>query len=809
MKVPYKWLKQYVNLDVDAAELAERLTLAGLEVEAVEEFAAGISGVVVAKVLEAAPHPASDHLSVCRVDSGDAVHTVLCGAPNVAAGQTVPLAKIGARLPGGVKISAKQALDQISEGMICSMAELGIDSNDQDGIWVLPSDLPVGQDILQALDLEDSVLDLALTPNRSDCLGLLNCAYEAAALTGGQVTAPPLEYEEAGPPIGELLSIEVADDKLCPRYVGRLARGLKIGPSPLWMQQFLLRAGMRPINNVVDISNFVMLEMNQPLHAFDYHKLQAKKIIVRAAAPGEMLRTLDGKERVLAGGEILICDGLQPACVGGVMGGAETEVTAQTTDVLIEAACFKPDSIRHTARGLGLISEASQRFEKGVDIANCDKAARRALQLLVKYCGAAAAAGALDVGGQDIYPPRQIRLRYQRVNDLLGADYSPRTILRVMRSLSFGVYEIDEFSARIDIPSYRQDITLEEDLVEEVARLIGYDSIPATMPFSNAGGALTEEQRQVEKLRDLNVGLGLCETINFSFISPQEANKLLTPDDHPWRQPLTIANPLNEEQSVMRLSLLPGLLNCARRNISRRNLDLALFELGAIYVPDTQNPTTRQPREAAAWGLLLSGAAPASWQGPGPAYDYFYAKGLLETVAAAFNCGPLSFARAPAALYPYLHPGRSAQISLAGTDLGCLGELEPRAAANYDLPPHTVVAELYLEPFFKAAQKPLCADLPKYPALQRDIALVGSAKIAAATVEQAIRAAGGPLLEQVRLFDTYAGPPIAAGQRSLAYALSFRDPQRTLTDAEADAALENILRGLEAEYGLKLRLKCD
>ena len=805
MKLPYKWLKQYVDLPIEADELAKRFTLAGLEVEAVEEFAGGISGVLVAKVIEVKPHPASDHISICSVDSGCAIHTVLCGAANVAAGQIVPLAKIGARLPGGVEISAKTALGMVSEGMICSLAELGIDSNNRDGIWVLPEGLAIGEDILTALDLQDSVLDIALTPNRSDCLGLLNCAYEAAALAGGQVREPSLAYEEIGPPIQELLSIEVQDATLCPRYVGRLVQGVKVGPAPLWIQQCLLRAGMRPINNVVDISNYVMLERNQPLHTFDYQKLARQRIIVRAAKPGEAMRTLDGKERNFSGGEILICDGEKPICVGGIMGGFETEVSHDTVDVLIESAYFKPHSIRHTARALGLASEASQRFEKGIDISACDKAAQRAAQLLVEYCGATAARGLLDVGGQRDYPPCRIKLQLNQVNDLLGTSYNMETILQVMRSLSFAVEVIDFESAIIDIPSYRQDITLAEDLIEEIARLVGYDSIPVTMPYANVAGCLTVEQRLREKLRDISVGLGLYETVNYSFINKEEAIKLLTDKDHPFRQPLAIANPLSEEQSVMRLSLLPGLLNCAQRNISRRNLHPAIFELGAVYIPHEQRPSSGQPREAAAWGLLLSGSTAASWQKAGKAYDYFYAKGLIETIAQAFHIGSLCFERAPADLYPYLHPGRSAIILLNDEELGFLGELNPRVADNYNLPAATIVGQLWLQPLFKASARVTAAALPKYPAMERDIALVGSSQIPASQIEAAIRSAAGSLLEELKLFDTYTGPPILKGQRSLAYTLTFRHSQRTLTDAEADASIQNIVNILDEGYGLKLR----
>ncbi|MCL1975717.1 MAG: phenylalanine--tRNA ligase subunit beta [Firmicutes bacterium] len=805
MKVPFKWLKRYIDLDISAMELAERFTLAGLEVESVEEFAAAIEGVVIAKVLEAKPHPASDHISVCRVDSGDAIHTVICGAPNVKSGQTVPFAKIGARLPGGLEIEAKTALGMVSMGMICSQAELGLDSGNQDGIWVLPEDLPLGKDLNQALDLQDNVLNIALTPNRSDCLGLLNCAYEAAALTGLPVIEPVLEYEETGLPIDELLCIEVDDADLCPRYVGRLVRGIKIAPSPLWLQQYLLQAGMRPINNIVDISNFVMLELNQPLHTFDYQKLAQQKIIVRAALPAETMQTLDGKQRVFRGGEVLICDGEKPICIGGIMGGTETEVTVDTVDVLIESACFKPELIRRTARALGLVSEASLRFEKGVDISACDRAAQRAVELMLKYCGGTAACGSIDVGKQNNYPLYQIILEQDKVNCVLGTSYNMDTILQVMNDLSFTVNDIKAHSANISIPSYRKDITLQEDLIEEIARLLGYNNIPATLPCSNAWGSLTKRQWQQERLRDLNVSLGLYETINYTFISPHEAEKMLTVKNHPWMQPLTLANPLSEEQSVMRLSLLPGLLNCARRNISRRNQHLALFELGYIYIPSADNLATGFPQEEAMWGFLLCGATPSSWQTPGQPYDYFYAKGLIEQVVKCFHSGVLEFKPAPPGLYPYLHPGRSALVMLHDKEFGILGELHPRAAANYDLPPATIVAELKQSPLFNKSQEPLSSDLPKYPAMERDIALVGNADIAATDIENTIRKAAGPLLEKLQLFDIYDGPPIIKGQRSLAYSLSFRAIERTLTDAEADAAMKCIISALAKDYDLKQR----
>jgi phenylalanyl-tRNA synthetase beta chain len=400
---------------------------------------------------------------------------------------------------------------------------------------------------------------------------------------------------------------------------------------------------------------------------------------------------------------------------------------------------------------------------------------------------------------------------------MLGTDYSMETIVNVMQNLSFTINEIpysdwdnpdpqlSTDSIIVSIPSYRQDITLEEDLIEEVARLEGYDSIPSTLPFSNAAGTLLHEQRQLEKLRDLNVGFGLHETVNYSFISREEATKLLTNEDHPWRQPLALANPLTEEQSVMRLSLLPGLLNCAHRNINRRNLNLALFEVGSVYIPNTTDPNSNQPSEEATWGLLLCGLAPASWQTQSRIYDYFYAKGLIETIAAAFNINPFSFERTQADLYPFLHPGRSAIILIEGITLGYLGELNPQAAANYDLPTGTVVAELRLAQLFAAARQPFSSGLPKFPAIERDIALVGSADIPAANIDYTIRSAGSSLLEHIKLFDMYDGPPIIKGQRSLAYALSFRAAERTLTDMEVDRIIQSIIDELTKKYQIKLR----
>ena len=520
MRVSYQWLKKYIDLSISAEELGRRYTSAGLELDEVEKRGQDLSGVVLSRVLSCDPLEGSDHLHLCAVDIGaKAPLSIICGAPNVAAGQLVACATVGAVLPGGFEISARKTFGVVSEGMICSQKELGL-SEDHSGIWVLDGAFagkaaPLGQGIADLLELKDEVLVVELTPNRSDCLGMLNCAKEAAALTGDPLHLPEIDYPEDGPAAGKDIRIEVWAPELCPRYDARLVKNVTIGPSPLWLQNYLLAAGMRPINNVVDISNFVMLEMNQPLHTFDYQRLKDRTIVVRAAQPNETMQTLDGKERVFSGEEILICDGKDGAraiCIAGVMGGMDTEVTEQTTDILIESACFNPVSIRKTARKLGIPSEASMRFEKGVDVANCDTAARRAAQLLVKYCGGIADQGAVDVIAlkyADGFIEKTIALRPSRVNQILGTDFSAEEILEVMQRLGFAVEALPE-SMLVRIPSYRQDISLEIDLIEEVARLKGFDRIPQTLPVNAAQGgekraaeALPEPQESLRFLRPL------------------------------------------------------------------------------------------------------------------------------------------------------------------------------------------------------------------------------------------------------------------------------------------------------------------
>ncbi|MCL2817295.1 MAG: phenylalanine--tRNA ligase subunit beta, partial [Clostridiales bacterium] len=746
------------------------------------------------------PHPKSAKLSVCQIESGDGVKKVVCGAPNIGAGQKVALALPGASLPGGKIISPAEIAGTESHGMVCSAAELGIDEHAHEGIMVLPPELAAGSDLVEALGLADAVFELELTPNRSDCLGILNVAKEAAAICGLEVTAPNLLYPEKGGDISSMLELEVIDKDLCPRYTARLVTGVKPGPSPLWMQLCLLSAGMRPINNVVDIANFVMLEMNQPLHTFDYAKLTGKKITVRRAAPGEKIVTLDDKQRVLDSDTLVICDDAKPLCIAGVMGGRESEVAEKTTDVLIESACFNPAAIRSAARKYAIPSEASMRFEKGVDIESTDLAARRIAGLLVELCGGVAARGVLDA--YSVRPKNKtIMLRTAKVNDLLGTAFRLEEIAGVMKRLAFPIEQIGD-DLKVCVPQFRRDITQEVDLIEEVARLTGYENIPLTLPSGvTTQGGRSGGQALRGKTKELCAGLGLQEMTNYSFISPKEWERLLLPAQHPWRQVMTVKNPLNEEQSVMRTTLLPGLLNAATRNHKKRNTDGAAFELGTLFFTREQE----LPQEEEFLALLLWGKTPASWLDAPKGFDYFHMKGLWERLAQAFGLD-FQLEQPPADEYPFLHPGKSALIKIGGKRAGFMGEAHPLAAENYELGEETVLLEISLKEVFAAAQAvPQASDLPKYPSLSRDMALLGDAAIPQEQITAAIRQAGGPYLASVRLFDVYDGPPIPEGRRSLAYALTFVHKERTLTDEEADKSMSNIVKYLQDKFGLRLR----
>lgn len=800
MLISYKWLKDYVDIDLSPVELAEKMTMAGIIIEHIEYPAAGIENVVVGEILSLEKHPHADKLQVLQVNVGDKVLQIATGAPNVAVGQKVPVAVPGAKLPGGMEIQAADFRGVESCGMLCSAHELNIDHSEEGkaGIMILPETVEVGKDIIEVLGLDDAIMDMELTPNRSDCMSVWNTAKEVAAVLGVKAKDIAISFAENEENIDDFVKISVEDKDLCRRYTAKLVKNVKIGPSPLWMQQYLRCCGMRPINNIVDIANFVMLELGQPLHTFDYQTLAKKQVIVRRAKAGEKIITLDDQERTCHPDNLLICDGERPVCIAGVMGGQNTEVTENTTDILIEAAHFDAVSIRRTSREVGVRSESSARFEKGVDLQRLPAAANRCAQLLAEYCGGEIVGGFFDSCPDEILPTK-VLLRPERVNKILGTDFSVDDILSTMERLDFPFVAV-EGGYEVTVPYYRQDVTREEDLAEEVARLLGYDKIPVSLPEGKTTeGKLTPWQKFVDEMLTTSVALGLREIKTYDFISPKEWDKLLLPEDSCYRNVVKIQNPLNEDQSIMRTTLVPGILNIAALNCSRSNTNLDLFECGAAFVPTEE----QLPAEPMTFTALVTGKTVEDWQQKPVKKDYFYLKGILEQLFAHFQIEQWSVTKSTA--YPFMHPGQCAEIIIADEIVGFMGQIHPTVAQNYQLP-ETFVLEMDMETIFKHLPKQfIYHPFSKHPAMVRDLALVVSDDIAADQVEDMIRKNGGEYLRQVTLFDVYTGNQLAEGTHSLAYTLSFQAIDKTLVEQQVNDSVDAILKALEENLGVKLR----
>lgn len=799
MLVSYHWLKDYVDIPLTAQEFAARITAAGLEAEGVDEARQGIKGVVAGRIKTIVSHAQSDKLLVCKVDAGRELQ-VVTGAKNLKPGQTVPVVLDGGFLPGLGEVQETVFRGVASEGMLLSAFELGLDdaAEAKAGILILSGDIAPGTDLVAYAKLDDIVVDLSLTPNRSDCLSLFNLARETAAILQTPLHLPRISYAETLGPVADFAAVKVLDEELCPRYTARVVKNIKVGPSPLWMQQYLRSAGIRPINNVVDIGNFVMLETGQPLHVFDYDLLAKGEIIVRRAKEGELIVTLDGQKRVCHGEQLLICDAEKPVCIAGVMGALNSEITGGTQNVLIEAAVFDPVSIRRTSRELGLRSESSLRYEKGLDSETTPFASSRCAELLVKLCGGEAATGILDTY-QGQYQKKEILLRPARVNRILGTELSRGEIASVMQRLAFGLKERGG-ELLVTVPSYRLDIQAEIDLVEEVSRLDGYDKIPVTLPEgTTTQGKLTPWQIFLDRLQEACAALGLRQVITYDFIGAKDLDALLLPQASPLRRAVAIANPLNEERSLMRSTLLPGLLAAAAKNYYRRQLELGIFECGAIFIPSGEI----LPQEPLTLGMLSYGKTEAGWLDQPFAKDFFYLKGIWESLCQSLKLKDWQMAATEE--HAFLHPGKAAEIRVGGQSVGFIGELHPAAAASYDLPA-VAVCQVDVAGLYAAYRGDIaCRPLPKYPAVSRDMALVVPRHLTAGSVEALIRLRGGDFLNKVALFDVYEGSQLPADCCGLAYKLSFQAENRTLTDEEVAGVLKNILEALMQEYGVKLR----
>ena len=785
MRVPLSWLREFTPVDDDPDVMATKLSMFGLKVDEVIRVGRGITGVVVGEVRAMREHPNADNLMLVRAYDGTAERDIVCGARNYVVGDRVPMALPGAHLPNGMDIEQRVVRGETSDGMLCSARELHI-ADDHSGIMILDPDAPVGKELVSALDLEDVIFDLDITGNRPDALSILGVARDVAILYKLPLTVPPADLTETGADIGALASVVIEDARGCPRYLARVIENVTLGPSPWWMRRRLMAAGMRPISNVVDVTNYVLLERGHPLHAFDLDKLADQAIVVRHARKGEKILTLDAQKRALTKDDVLICDAERPVAIAGIMGGAESEVSDTTTRILLESAFFAPGRIAHTARRLGMRTEASVRFEHGADIDNVGPAGARAAGLLASLAGGTVARGAIDAYPKPI-ARKPIRVRVARANALLGTDVPASEMTGLLSALGCDV-EASRSTLRVTPPSWRPDIVIEENVVEEVGRLHGYERIPETLPAGGRIGGLNLHQRRRRVARQVLLGTGLSEAQTLSLLPPWFADRAGLPDNHPMRGHLKLSNPLSEEESVLRSSLLPGLLLAAQRNAARSAFPVALFETGTVFSPGSEGAVSESERIA----FVLMGPTPPAWYSQSRELDFSDGRGVVETLADGLGAPHVTFTRSDGGGLG--HPGRSADAVLGSIKIGSLMELHPAVAEALDLPRRVVVCELDVPALFAAITDSVADAPPRYPGIARDIALIVPDETSVGDVEGRIRRAGGESLVDVQLFDIYRGAQIPAGTISLAFSLTLRDLERTLTDAEADAVMDAIGR---------------
>ncbi len=801
MKISLEWLKDFVNVALPAEKLADLLTHSGLEVESLTEWKPAFQGVIAARLDSFRPLPQSDHLSLCSVHDGKREYSVVCGAPNLEAGERVALAREGALLPGGVKIGRTQFHGVTSEGMLCSEKELGL-SEEGSGIMFLDRNVSPGTSLDQVLPLQDWVLDINITPNRSDCLCVLGIAREVAALTGSALRFPAEERIEQEPAAEALTSVRIENPDLCPRYVAKLILGVRIGPSPFWMRRRLEASGVRAINNIVDVTNYVMLEMGQPLHAFDFHRLEEKRIVVRTVPPGYVFTTLDGTERRMPQDALMICDGKKPVALAGIMGGLNSEVEADTTDILLESAYFDPMGIRRTSKRLGQGTEASIRFERGIDPNGCLGAAERAAFLMKDLGGGGVARGAVDAYPRKI-SPLQLPLRVGRTNQILGTSIGRKEIQTYLRNLHLEVRESGPDSFQVTAPTYRVDLTREIDLIEEVARLHGFHRIPVTLPSGRvAPESKTRMQKGIERARALMTGFGFWEVITYSFISPQVLKDLGIPPEDKRANPFRIQNPLSEDQAVMRTTLIPGLLYTARSNIHRQNLDLKLYELGRVFFP---RKAEELPEEVENLGGILCGMRDEeSWAKGKAECDFFDLKGTLEGIFDGLGVEGVQFLPDPQ--IPFLHAGKAGRIIVEGEEFGIMGEVNPQVREVFDLRAKVFLFELNFQKVVaRMSERRAFTPLPRYPAVTRDLAVVVDDAVAAGDLLRTLWQANEGWIKEIRLFDLYQGKPIPSGKKSLAFRLIYQKEDRTLTDREVNEFHQKLVELLAREYKGALR----
>lgn len=802
MIVTYNWLKEFVDFDFSVQELCDKLTMAGLEVESLEEIGGGLDSVIVAKLEAVEQHPDADRLTVCQVNNGKEVVQVVCGATNHKTGDLIALAQPGSVLPGDFKIKKSKIRGQVSMGMLCSESELGL-ATDSAGIMILPQDLPLGVAAFDALNLKDYRIEIGLTPNRPDCLSVVGVAREVAAMCGKQLTLPVSEIAEADESIENKTSIAIEDSELCPRYAARMIKGVKIGPSPDWLVRRLEAVGTRSINNIVDVTNYVMFELGHPLHAFDYKFLKEGRIVVKRAEDQAKFFTLDDQERTLSHEDLMICDGQGPVAIGGVMGGQNSEVQEDTDTILLEAAYFKPTSVRRSSKRHGLHTEASHRFERGADIDMIPCALDRAASLMAEL-----GQGQVLGGVADNYPaqlePLEIELSVSRTKALLDVDLDTVAVSAMLKSIELTVEPgADSDQLKVRIPSFRPDIEREVDLIEEVARLYGYDNIPVTMPTGTvSAGAPKAPIRVQRQLRRMMVENGFSEAMNYSFIAADAMDKITLDEDDVRRNVVTIMNPLSEDQAVMRTTHVSSLLETVARNLNYRSTDLRLFELRPVFLAGAEG---QQRNERLTLTAVISGRRdPEGWAQSNADVDFFDLKGVVEAILQGLNLHNVSFDGSVG--QNYFHPGKSCGVMGDKKLLGYMGEIHPQVASNFDVDQAVYLFELDVDALIESTAGTIqFKPLSRFPDVIRDSALLLDDTVEAAQIMNIVERTKIKFLENVTLFDLYTGKGVAQGKKSVAIRVRYRDLEKTLTEQDVTKAHDKLIRSLCHQLGAEIR----
>ena len=791
MDLSIRWLKDYVDIgDISMRDFSEAMSMSGSKVEGWTTEFEDVKNVVVGKILSGEPHPDSDHLVICQLDVGQQEPVqIVTGASNVHVGDMVPAALHKSQLPNGVKITKGKLRGVMSNGMMCSIAELNLTKGDfpyaaEDGIFLLQEDCQVGQDIASAIGCNDTCVEFEITPNRPDCLSVLGLAREAAVTFGKELKMHTPQVKGCGGDIHDYLSVEVRNPQLCPRYTAKVVKNVKIGPSPRWMRERLRASGVRPIDNIVDITNYVMLEYGQPMHAFDIEYVKDHKIIVRNAVSGETIQTLDGVDRTLSEDMLVIADSEKASAVAGVMGGEHSGINENTHTVVFESACFKGSSVRITAKKLGMRTESSGRFEKGLDAQNCLPAVMRACELVELLGAGEVVDGVIDVDNTN-YQPTRIHLDADWTNRFLGTDIPKEQMVKILTDLQFQM-EGDE----IIVPSFRSDVEHKADIAEEIARFYGYNNIPTTIAKGSPEGGYNEYQKFERVVNQNMLAQGMYEIMTYSFVSPKQYDKIRLPKDDPKRQSVVIRNPLGEDTSIMRTNAIPSMMDILSKNYNNRNGAVSLYEIGNEYIPVE--------------GELLPDEVPNLVLGMyGDDKDFFTLKGVVENLLDTLAIREYDVdAKSDD---PTFHPGRCAVLSKDGEEFGIIGEVHPLVCANYGINTRVYVGKLKLRKLFAMMDTQRSyVPMPKFPASTRDLALLCDDALPVMTMEKAIKAAAGKILEKIELFDVYKGSQIAQGKKSVAFNISMRASDRTLTDEEVNGAMSKILKALE-ELGAQIR----